>query len=149
MKKTNIKKSSAKTQSKAPKVVKKVVEPTKTLVEELESMEQTTGKDYIQKTKELEDILGIKETNPFKTSNANLFQENLSEMTLVDMQSLAVRVCVMPSANKTNLKKRLMKEFEHRNKSKTVIGAADSRQVELDKNDPNFEEVSKFLREGM
>ena len=149
MKKTNIKKSSAKTQSKAPKVVKKVVEPTKTLVEELESMEQTTGKDYIQKTKELEDILGIKETNPFKTSNANLFQENLSEMTLVDMQSLAVRVGVMPSANKTNLKKRLMKEFENRNKSKTVIGAADSRQVELDKNDPNFEEVSKFLREGM
>jgi hypothetical protein len=149
MKKTNIKKSSAKTQSKASKVVKKVVEPTKTLVEELESMEQTTGKDYIQKTKELEDILGIKETNPFKTSNANLFQENLSEMTLVDMQSLAVRVGVMPSANKTNLKKRLMKEFEHRNKSKTVIGAADSRQVELDKNDPNFEEVSKFLREGM
>ena len=70
-------------------------------------------------------------------------------MTLVDMQSLAVRVGVMPSANKTNLKKRLMKEFEHRNKSKTVIGAADSRQVELDKNDPNFEEVSKFLREGM
>jgi hypothetical protein len=149
MKKTNIKMSSAKTQSKASKVVKKVVEPTKTLVEELESMEQTTGKDYIQKTKELEDILGIKETNPFKTSNANLFQENLSEMTLVDMQSLAVRVGVMPSANKTNLKKRLMKEFEHRNKSKTVIGAADSRQVELDKNDPNFEEVSKFLREGL
>ena len=149
MKKTNIKKSSAKTRSKAPKVVKKVVEPTKTLVEELESMEQTTGKDYIQKTKELEDILGIKETNPFKTSNANLFKENLSEMTLVDMQSLAVRVGVMPSSNKTNLKKRLLKEFEHRNKSKTVIGAADSRQVELDKNDPNFEEVSKFLREGM
>ena len=149
MKKTNIKKSSAKTQPKASKVVKKAVEPKKTLVEELESMEQTTGKDYIQKTKELEDILGIKETNPFKTSNANLFQENLSEMTLVDMQSLAVRVGVMPSANKTNLKKRLMKEFEHRNKSKTLIGAADSRQVELDKNDPNFEEVSKFLREGM
>lgn len=149
MKKTNIKKSSAKTQSKASKVVKKAVEPKKTLVEELESMEQTTGKDYIQKTKELEDILGIKETNPFKTSNANLFQENLSEMTLVDMQSLAVRVGVMPSANKTNLKKRLMKEFEHRNKSKTLIGAADSRQVELDKNDPNFAEVSKFLKEGM
>ena len=80
MKKTNIKKSSAKTQSKAPKVVKKVVEPTKTLVEELESMEQTTGKDYIQKTKELEDILGIKETNPFKTSNANLFQENFVDV---------------------------------------------------------------------
>ena len=121
MKKTNIKKSSAKTQSKAPKVVKKVVEPTKTLVEELESMEQTTGKDYIQKTKELEDILGIKETNPFKTSNANLFQENLSEMTLVDMQSLAVRFGVMPSANKTNLKKRLMHLFQgNQNKMKLL-----------------------------
>lgn len=143
MKKTNIKKSSPKTQSKASK------KPKKNLIEELQSMEQTTGKEYIQKTKELEDILGVKEVNPFKTANASVFQENLSEMTLVDMQSLAVRVGVMPSSNRTNLKKRLMKEFEHRNKSRTIIGGADSRQVGLNTDSPDFQEVSKILREGM
>lgn len=145
MKKTNTKKSSSKTQSKASFENK----PKKNLIEELASMEQTTGKEYIQKTKELEDILGVKEVNPFKTANANVFQENLSEMTLVDMQSLAVRVGVMPSSNRTNLKKRLMKEFEHRNKSRTIIGAADSRQVGLNVDSPDFKEVSKILKEGM
>ena len=73
MKKTNTKKSSSKTQSKASGQQK----PKKNLIEELASMEQTTGKEYIQKTKELEDILGVKEVNPFKTANANVFQENL------------------------------------------------------------------------
>jgi len=55
----------------------------------------------------------------------------------------------MPSSNRTNLKKRLMKEFEHRNKSRTIIGAADSRQVGLNTDSPDFQEVSKILREGM
>ena len=145
MKKTNTKKSSPRAQSKSSTQKK----PKKNLIEELQSMEQTTGKEYIQKTKELEDILGVKEVNPFKTANASVFQENLSEMTLVDMQSLAVRVGVMPSANRTNLKKRLMKEFEHRNKSKSIIGASDSRQVGLNSDSPDFDEVSKILKEGM
>ena len=52
-------------------------------------MEQTTGKEYTDQVRTLESVLGVKEVNEFGTSNAQVFEENISEMTLVDMQTLS------------------------------------------------------------
>jgi hypothetical protein len=68
----------------------------------------------------LEAALAVKEKrNPFGTSNSNEFQKKLSEMTLIDMQSMAVACGVFPSGNKTTLKNKLIKKFQ----SKILLGA--------------------------
>jgi len=68
----------------------------------------------------LEAALAVKEMrNPFGTSNSDEFQKKLSEMTLLDMQSMAVACGVFPSGNKTTLKNKLTKKF----KSKILLGA--------------------------
>lgn len=69
---------------------------------------------------QLEAALAVKEMrNPFGTSNSDEFQKKLSEMTLIDMQSMAVACGVFPSGNKTTLKNKLTKKF----KSKILLGA--------------------------
>ena len=67
----------------------------KSLLNKLESMEQTTGKEYTDQENVGKRIGGKR--SKFGTSNAQVFEENISEMTLVDMQTLTVRVGVMPS----------------------------------------------------
>jgi len=67
-----------------------------------------------QTARDLEQILGVKELNPFKTSNAEEFDRDLSDMSLNDLRTLAVKSGVFPSGNKANLKNKLRKEFKIR-----------------------------------
>ena len=67
-----------------------------------------------QRARDLEEILGIKELNPFKTANAEDFDKDLSDMGLNDLRTLAVKSGVFPSGNKTTLKNKLRKEFKVR-----------------------------------
>ena len=81
----------------------------------LETMARTTGKTYessIERAKELEQILGINNANPFKTTDERILEEQMSEMNLTDLQALAVKVGVFPSGNKTVLKNKLRKAFK-------------------------------------
>ena len=70
--------------------------------------------DDVQKARDLEEILGVRELNPFKTTNAEDFEKGLSEMSLNDLRTLAVKSGVFPSGNKTSLKNKLKKEFKIR-----------------------------------
>lgn len=67
-----------------------------------------------QDARDLEQILGVRELNPFKTANAEDFDRELSEMGLNDLRTLAVKSGVFPSGNKTTLKNKLRKEFKIR-----------------------------------
>ena len=109
-------------------------------------MEQTTGKEYTDQVRTLESVLGVKEVNEFGTSNAQVFEENISEMTLVDMQTLAVRVGVMPSPNKPNLKKRLLKAFNARNKTQGIAGQSLEQQIKLNPESESYEEALRIIR---
>lgn len=68
----------------------------------------------VQNARDLEEILGVKEINPFKTSCAEDFEKELSDMSLNDLRSLAVKSGVFPSGNKASLKNKLRKEFKLR-----------------------------------
>lgn len=65
----------------------------------------------IQKIKDLEEILGTAEVNPFGTNSMEVLESNLKGLTLADLQSFAVKVGVLPSGNKTNLKNKIFKAF--------------------------------------
>lgn len=102
----NKKTTSSKTKSSR---AKKVTKPS------LDSLQQTTGKNYesqVARARELEDILGTKKINPFRTNDKKVFNEMIKDMNLTDLQAFAVKVGVFPAGNKTVLKNKIKKAFD-------------------------------------
>ena len=75
----------------AKKIIKK---SSKAKTSELDNLSFADGKinedPDISKIKELEKALGIEKSNPFGTSNLEVFKETLSEMTNIDMQHMYI-----------------------------------------------------------
>lgn len=113
----------------------------------LEDMQIADGKSELEKIRDLEKILGVHEVNPFRTNNLEIFQENLAEMNLTDMQRLAVKSGLLPSGNKTALKNKLLKEF----KARTHGGKGSSVMVTRPIVDPESAqgiELAKLMKKG-
>lgn len=115
----------------------------------LDSLTQVNGKDeQIQRAKELEELVGMKTINPYGTTIASEFDNQLNDMSLVDLQELAVRVGVFPSGNKTTLKSKLQKGFRDYNRSSMVIPSP--REINIpDTNNPKTQEALRLMREGL
>ena len=113
----------------------------------LDSLNLSDGKLEVEKVRELEQLLGVDQVNAFKTNNLEVFQDNLSEMSLTDLQRLAAEAGVFPGGNKMALKNRLLKEFVSQTKGRRA--AMGSQKPIIDPSDPKFEEVKKLMSEGM
>ena len=113
----------------------------------LDSLNLSDGKLEVEKVRELEQLLGVDQVNAFKTNNLDVFQDNLSEMSLTDLQRLAAEAGVFPGGNKMALKNRLLKEFVSETKGRRA--AMGSQKPIIDPNDPNFEKIKKLMSEGM
>jgi len=97
---------------KKAKPIKKVTAKKTTPKAKVEKLEVIDGKQKeIQKIKELEEILGTAEVNAFGTNSMEVLEDNLKGLTLADLQTFAVKVGVLPSGNKTNLKNKIFKTF--------------------------------------
>ena len=114
----------------------------------LEEFEVTDGKDRdseeIQKMKDLEEILGIRQMNPYGTINREIFDEKLDDMTLTDMQSLAMQIGYPPTRNRMDLKRGIRKSFDSFLKHHSV-GAVFQPQPIFDQNSPNYKETVKLF----
>ena len=79
----------------------------------LDSLSFADGKkeEEIKKAQELEQLVGLNMVNPYGTSITAVFEKNMEELSLADMQELAVKVGVFPSGTKTSLKNKLKKSF--------------------------------------
>ena len=115
----------------------------------LESLEQANGKSFenqVARAKELEDIMGIKKMSPYKTDDPEKFELMLEEMNLTDLQSMAVKVGIFPSGNKTVLKNKLKRGFKS-----SIIGQGSvnlmGRPLELDPDNPQHKEVLDYLKD--
>jgi hypothetical protein len=78
-------------------------------------LEYTDGKScdtLSSRAKGLDEILSEQSSNPFRTEDSEEFQEKIEEMSLSQMQELAVRASIFPSGNKTTLKNKLCREFK-------------------------------------
>jgi len=113
----------------------------------LDGLNLSDGKLEVEKVKELEKLLGVNQMNVFKTNSIEVFKDDLSEMSLNDLQTLAAEAGVFPGGNKMALKNRLIKEFESQTKGQRA--AMGSQKPIIDPNDPNFEKVKKLMSEGM
>lgn len=115
----------------------------------LDSLTQVNGKDeQIQRAKELEELVGIKSINPYGTTIASEFDKKLDEMSMVDLQELAVKVGVFPSGTRSALKSKLQKGFRDYNRSSMVIPSPQQIGVR-DIDDPKTQEALRLMREGL
>jgi hypothetical protein len=109
-------------------------------------MEYSDGKDHLQEAvkeaQSLEDILGIKEKNPFGTSEASKFEQSIETMQLTELQELAVNAGVFPSGTKLTLKNKLKKAFQQYNHG----GSSKIVQVTRPIVDPESEQGKALLK---
>jgi len=129
---------------------KKRGRPRKTKLDEL-SYADGKKEDKIKRAKELEELVGLNQVNPYGTAIASVFDDKLKEMSLVDMQELAVKVGVFPSGTKTSLKSKLQKSFREyqRGSSSFVIPQASNILEGADKDSESFQKAIKLMKEGL
>ena len=114
----------------------------------LDNLTTTNGKSYEQSVavvKKLEELLDVKQTNPFGTQDSRIFKENLSEMNLSDMQALAVRAGIFPNGNQTILKQKLLKAFRAEGYGTVNAVMEADNQVALDPSNPKHKEIIDYL----
>lgn len=80
-----------------------------------EMQEFSDGKNHIEEeanyARSLEDMIGRKHKNPFKSQTIEEFEGALANMQLAQMQELAVEAGVFPSGTKVTLKSKLIKAY--------------------------------------
>lgn len=118
----------------------------------LEEFHVTDGKERdakeerIQAARDLENLLGIKDMNPYGTNNKDVFASSLGEMSVAEMTTLASRVGLPASAteNKTMLKNKLLQSFDIFVQQHNVTVAGQAQPV-ISPDDPNYNEVKKLF----
>ena len=81
----------------------------------VEDLQVADGKDSmaesVEEVKNLEKLLGVQQSNPFGTTSPEILEERMDEMTITDLQALAVNAGILPSGNKLALKNKIKKAF--------------------------------------
>lgn len=80
------------------------------------------GKEENSSTEGIEELL-YSPKNPFGTKSIDELESKIENMSLRQMQELAVKASVFPSGNKTSLKNKIKKEFSNR------FGTKDSKNI--------------------
>ena len=134
------------------KVTKKSVRTRKSKskkIEKLDKLTQTNGRVYededTNKTRKLEEILEVAVTNPFGTSSGKVFEENLANMNLSEMQEVAVRAGIFPSGNQTMLKNKLKKAFKAANPDQLQVIIDKGPPIELNPKNPKHKQLIDYL----
>jgi hypothetical protein len=128
-KKTTSKKVTAKKSAKGSKA-------------KLDKLQVADGKSELDQIKDLEDLLGVKQANPFRTTSKAVLEERMGEMTLTDLQTMAIQVGILPSGNKLTLKNKILRAF----KSHAGAGAGYNIGFQKPLVDPSSDAAAEILR---
>jgi len=114
-------------------------------------MQVADGKDSmaqsIDEVKDLEQLLGVQQSNPFRTTSEAVLTERMNEMTLTDLQGLAINVGILPSGNKLNLKTKIMKAFKSHGGAGAGYNIGFQRPL-VDPGSKAADDILKISREG-
>ncbi len=115
-------------------------------INEMRANNETNTPEFVAKMRELEVVLGVSEISPFGTNELEIFEANLQELSLSDMQKLANKVGVNPFHDRPTLKGILTREFKAytRNSRRNIMPTAINSFVP-DHNNPAHKEVLKIL----
>ena len=142
------KKKSAKKKS-APKMnVSKGVEK-----KHLEEFDVTDGKDRsekekrIEEVKELEDLLGMPQMNPYGTLHRDVLRKRLDGCNASELTDLAARVGIPRERNMNLLRKSLLKSFDFYVQKHNVTVQGTAKPI-LDPSSPDYESAVKLFKDG-
>jgi hypothetical protein len=98
--------------------------------------------------RELEVLLGVSEISPFGTNELEVFESNLREMSLAEMQKLAQKVGLNPFHDQVTLKNILIKEFKAstRNSRRNIMPTM-MESFKIDPNNPKHKQLLKILND--
>ena len=91
--------------------------------------------------------MGVHEVNHFGTNDSGVFEKNLKEMTLADLQNLCGKVRLYASGNTRELKEKLRKEFTRVTRGQRTIAMPNETSI-CDPSHPNHEQAKKILGRG-
>jgi hypothetical protein len=113
---------------------------------EMRSKGEVNSPKFVSKMRQMEVLLGISEISPFGTNEMEIFEENLAEMNLSDMQKLALKIGINPYLEKPTLKKNLIREFfaYTRNSRRNIMPTSTESFVPDPKN-PKHQELMKLI----
>ena len=112
----------------------------------LNDLEVTNGKDFVERQKALEELLGVDRISPFGTYDLEVFESELKFKSHTELQTLAQRVGLNPFLDKSRIKASLIKEFkEYTKNSRKNLVPQMANQITLDKKDPKHAEIMKIL----
>ena len=117
----------------------------------LDGLQYSSGKiddETISHIEELEKTLGVHEVNHFGTNDPKIFENKMSDMTLVDLQRLCGKVRLFASGNRKELKEKLRKEFRRVTKGQKTIVLQNQAGSVCDPNHPDHEKAKKILGDG-
>ena len=100
----------------------------------------------IKKIRELEEILGVKKVNPFGTYNLEIFKDQLSDMTNLDLQNLCEKIGVFASGSRMQIKEKLLREFKSVSRG-TISMTNESPSIKLDPSNALHKKTLKILGE--
>jgi hypothetical protein len=133
----------------APKATKRAA-ASSSKKSKLNELRYSSGKlddDTVSRIEELEEVLGIHEVNHFGTNDPKVFESNLKEMSLADLQNLCGKVRLFASGNTRELKEKLRNEFSRVTKGNRTVGLQQEASV-CDPRHPNHEAAKKILSDG-
>jgi hypothetical protein len=121
----------------------------KTLLSEIQNMRsagEVSTDEFVSKMRKLEVLLGVSQISPFGTNELEIFEEDLRNMSMSDMQKLATKVGINPYHNKPALKSNLLKEFNAQTKnSRRNIMPTSVNSFVPDMDNPKHQNLIKIL----
>ena len=118
----------------------------------LEEFDVTDGKDRskfekeLQEVKELEELLGMPQMNPYGTLNRELFSRKLEDSSASELTDLAARVGLPRERNMRLLKNSLMKSFDFYAQKHDVTVQGQAKPI-IDPSSPDYDSAVKLFKD--
>ena len=116
----------------------------------LEEFDVTDGKARdkkeaaIKKTRELEELLGIPQINPYQTLSKDVFEDRVANASVAELTDLAKRIGVTPARHINVLKKDLLKSFDIFVQQHNVTVAGQAEPI-IKPDSPNYDSAVKLF----
>ena len=118
----------------------------------LEEFDITDGKERdakqeeIDKVKELEELLGMPQMNPYGTLHRGVFQQRLDACSASELTDLAARVGIPRERNMNVLRKSLLQSFDFYAQKHNVTVQGNAKPI-IDPSSPDYEKTVKLFRD--
>jgi hypothetical protein len=118
----------------------------------LEEFDVTDGKERdkkqeaLEEVKELEELLGMPQMNPYGTLSRDIFRQRLDSSSASELTDLASRVGVPRERNMNLLRKSLLKSFDFYAQKHNVTVQGNAKPI-IDPSSPDYEKTVKLFKD--